>query len=372
MTKERRSNTVTIIHFRDILLYPPALNLFRYFADSNKFKKVVLCSQTDYNDNLTSAKYYNTTQQNSTNKFVRLISYLWFYLYVFSVLIITHPDDIIYYESLSFPPVYYYQKIRKKVGVYCHNHEYDTMQEYREGMSLNKWAHDLELKCYNSFQWISHTNPERIDLFLKEYPSINTSIVHSMPNHPPKLWSEIAKAHEKDKAGYPLKLVYVGALGMEDMYLKELCLWVVNQNGTITLDIYTGTNTSKQVQDFFFTLNTSYISLRGKVPYDDLPKILPAYNIGVIIYKCKTLNVIYSEPNKFFEYYVCGLDIWYPKEMISMKKNITSDSSPKIVEVDFQNLLPVEHYYSKNIKKQYKADYNAESNYMELLNKICS
>ena len=54
--------------------------------------------------------------------------------------------------------------------------------------------------------------------------------------------------------------------------------------------------------------------------------------------KATTPNVIWCETNKFYEYLICGLDVWYPKEMLLLHAMNKNKFAPKIIEVDFKDI----------------------------------
>ena len=78
------------------------------------------------------------------------------------------------------------------------------------------------------------------------------------------------------------------------------------------------------------------------VEYDQLPALLRQFDVGVILYRCRTVNYQYNASNKLFEYLMCGLDVWYPPTMLGVKPYAREDVWPRVVEVDFENLESVE------------------------------
>lgn len=53
------------------------------------------------------------------------------------------------------------------------------------------------------------------------------------------------------------------------------------------------------------------------------------------------MNFKYNETNKFYEYLISGLDVWYPKEMTLLHEMDKSVFAPQIVEMDItQGLFP--------------------------------
>ena len=121
------------------------------------------------------------------------------------------------------------------------------------------------------------------------------------------------------------------------MYFKEVAQWVKKHNSEITLDIYSK-NILDDVQKYLLELDCEEIQVKGAINYDQIPEILRSYHVGLIIYKGVTQNVKYCAPNKLFEYWACGLDIWFSTDLETSKNYKTSGVYPKVIEVDFMNL----------------------------------
>jgi hypothetical protein len=60
------------------------------------------------------------------------------------------------------------------------------------------------------------------------------------------------------------------------------------------------------------------------------------------MYRGNTRNYIYNETNKLFEYLACGLDVWYPKQMLGIKPHARTDIAPRIIELDFERLQDIQ------------------------------
>ena len=159
-----------------------------------------------------------------------------------------------------------------------------------------------------------------------------------MPNYPPKAWKN--KGFPKDEA--ITKLVYVGyTLDFNTMFAQELLDWVITKEDELILDCYLSQE-NQQVKDYLKNKEAKNICLKGKINYFELPQVLPNYNVGLILYKGHIENYVYNAPNKLFEYLACGLDVWFPKEMLGCYSYITVKEYPKVVKVDFGNLNAVE------------------------------
>ena len=75
-----------------------------------------------------------------------------------------------------------------------------------------------------------------------------------------------------------------------------------------------------------------------KPPSNCIPNVLDKYDVGLLLYKAQILNFQWNETNKFYEYLICGLDVWYPKEMLLLHEMEKSKFAPKIIEVDFKDI----------------------------------
>ncbi len=199
-------------------------------------------------------------------------------------------------------------------------------------MVLLKWFHKMEMKRYQSADWISHTNWKRMELFETD---IQQTIrrKHIIPNYPPANWSGGAPRSIQS----PLKIVYVGALSMQTMYIKEFSKWVSDQQGQVLWDIYSQQEPD-DVVSYFKELQSPYIRFSGYCAYADLPEKLRNYDVGVILYKGHIPNYIYNAPNKLFEYHVCGLDVWFPQQMTTAVEYSKTQSYPKILPIHFEQL----------------------------------
>lgn len=352
-----------VIHFNDIDKYPPALNFIEYFCKKERIKEIIVFSRTEYTSSNSKIVINNTKKFDKLNVFFRIMSYFWFYFKCFIFLLKNKPVEVIYYESLSFIPVYLYKLFYPRIKIICHYHEYESERDYGDSMILNRLNHFFEKKSYSEFYWISHTNNFRLDFFLNDNKNVNIHSAHILPNYPPKAWYDNAKKINLEN-NTVTNFVCAGALGFDDLYLKEFIIWVLEQKGKATLNLYSN-NIKQEVLDYINLLNSNLIIFNGAVPYFDLPNVLNKYDIGLILYKCNTLNFVYNEPNKFFEYYSCGLDVWFPKEMIAMKPNIQIEFRPSVIEVDYTKMKPIHEMISTSVK-WHQNNYDREKVFEEL------
>jgi len=186
-----------------------------------------------------------------------------------------------------------------------------------------------------------------------------------LPNYPPKSWYKTPSLRHS----FPIKIVYIGALGLDTMYTHEFTNWVNSQKGKVIWDIYSY-NITEETISFFNNLKSEFIHLHNGVSYYELPTILSNYDVGVILYKGHIPNYVFNAPNKLFEYLVTGLDVWYPDVMKEISKFEINDACPKVLALNFSMLEQFDLGKAIN-KKLYSLityDYFCENS----LKKICS
>lgn len=259
---------------------------------------------------------------------------MWFNLFTLIKLILNWPGRILYYETLSSYPVYFYKKyINRKAKIYVHYHEYTSPGEYASGMKLVRFFHKKEKYLYDAATWISHTNDERLKKFVLDEGLKMDDRYKLMPNYPPLSWLSA----EPPKIESQIKIIYVGALSLSTMYTREFVNWVLGMNGKVRLDIYSN-NVTPDAQIYLQQLHLHDVHLFNGVDYDSLPHILKNYHVGVILYKGHIENYIHNAPNKLFEYLACGLDVWYPDIMKGCWPYMNVYHLPKVLPIDFENM----------------------------------
>jgi len=310
---------VLVVHATPIAYFPPAMNMVRSLKEDM------------------SVKVQTISTKKCNNCYFHLLKALCFEISSIFKMLLWHPDVILYYESSSaFSPYLYKRYFNKNVKVYVHYHEYTTPEQYeRIGMRITSFYHKLERKwLYSHSDWVSQTSEKRMSMFLVDNPMIPCSVTHSLPNYPPHSWHRKEKVHSEG----PVKCVYVGSLSLDDMYIAEFCEWVNKQNGRVLFDIYCF-NFSQSFATFIKKLDCPWIKhISEGVDYYSLPNTLDKYDIGLILYKPHDMNTIWNETNKFYEYLVCGLDVWYPKGMTLLHEMDKTPFAPKIKEMDFDNM----------------------------------
>ncbi len=365
-----------IIHFQPLERYPPVVNFIRFVESQADYKKDLHVITVHPGKGRKTYEFpgviaHRLGAVKERGKTQRILFYLLFNIRSLLLLIKYRPAVVLYYESLSgFAPLWYKRWVNKKARIFIHYHEYTTPQEYASGMFLNRMIHKREREMYNKVNWVSHTNSKRMEMFLHDVGKNRPSATFILPNYPPQHWirtASVVKRVSDKRIGF----VHVGALSLDSMFTREMAEFVAGHPEECYLHIYSD-NHDKQAKEFLTGLNVPNIEFRGGLLYDELPAVLAQYDIGIILYKGVIPNHVYSEPNKFFEYLICGLNVWYPKEIKGMYCFDQPDNKPWVRRVDFAHLqLPSlsDGYRKEALSAQ---SYTAESVYIDLWRQIKS
>jgi hypothetical protein len=173
-------------------------------------------------------------------------------------------------------------------------------------------------------------------MFLEDHPQVPETLMRVVPNYPPPQWLSVAEIGSLPATG-PLRLVYVGAVSLSDTFIREVADWVAKHGeDRVRLDIYAG-NTAPAAREYLLNLNSPAVRFFPEgVPYQELPRILGNYNVGLILYRGTTRNYVYNAPNKLFEYLICGLDVWYPRQMLGIRPVAADLQRQQVLELDFE------------------------------------
>jgi hypothetical protein len=371
----KKLKKIAIIHFQPIELYPPVCNFLSLLEVDDMVKKN--CVQVFTNETVfeevradfckISLKRWSVIGRKE-NRFKRFFGYMLFNFGTLFSLLRMRPSDILYYETYSSFPALIYCYIFRNCRLFVHYHEYRDKKWYRTGMKSVKWFHEIEKKiCYNRAVWISHTNKDRMDFFLNDNNlNLDGKKFFIYPNYPPALWMQQRLKLNNERN--VIKLVYVGSFGSaENLYIKEVLTWVKSMKSEVTLDVYSF-NISKEIEEIIKEINAQNVFIHGPSPYKLLPQVLSQYDVGLIIYKGKDANFVYNEPNKLFEYLICGLDVWYPMQMIGCHSFDRVDAYPKIIRLNFENLgeYDVRKLFNRQGINKQAMDYTCENASAEL------
>ncbi len=327
-----------ILHFQPIEYYPPTQNLINNFPlDGIRLFVLTTFSSRIECFKKSKVKFLRLVNfENSSNSIIRNIKIIWFNIISVFQLIRIGPSSILVFETWSIFPAFIYKFIQPSVKLLVHFHEYTSPYQRKNNESkFFQVLWKIEKKILSRVEWISQTNMQRLELYKKDNMPLKETVFNVLPNYPPKAWLDFSsKSYEKNKS---YKLVYVGSLSTSNMYLKELVDWIESKDGILTLDIYS-INLNEDVRYYLEKKASQYSTIKSAVLYKDLPSVLSEYNAGLVIYNGGNLNFLYNAPNKLFEYWACGLDVWFSSDLITSKEYITNDVYPKVIEVDFKQL----------------------------------
>jgi len=360
---------ILILHFRPISLYPPILNLLKYISEHTDLKVTVLTSSTTHSkfvkyDNIKIVEVFAHDFEDSKKTFFTKFRYLRFYFMTLWYLMINRFRFIIYYESISVIGLWLSKQMKllsSDIVIAAHYHEYFSIKEMKNQMLLERLGYRLENSILKLCDWISHTNAHRKNLFLMDKKFLSPEKLNAMPNYPSINWFNLNK--KNSEINHPIKLVFVGALSLEDMYIREVFDWVYKQEGQLTLDIIS-LNIKDEVLDLIQEKNSKRIKYIGSYNYMDLPQVLSNYDVGLILYNGNSNNFIYNAPNKLFEYLACGLDVWFSNDLITSREYIIENSYPKVLEVNFNRLDEFDFQSAISRKGLY---YQPTNHYCELV-----
>ena len=335
---------VTVVHWFPLEQFPPAQNLLRFLRDSEQVDACCLTTSNDrgYPDFFVDGCpiFRRNFPGIRMGRLKRLWLLLSFPIWVFIKLWRLKPEVVLYLEPHSAPGVFLYSVLHPGCRIFIHYHEYRELSHYRErGNLVARVAHRLEqLWLYRRAEWISHTNSDRVDLFLKDVPGVAREKMRVMPNYPPADWLRTRGA-AWPAVGEPLRLFYAGAASFRDTWIREVCEWVLMQPASeVTLDLMIN-NSDRETRDWLESIRCDQVGVNTiGIDYAQLPELLRNYHVGLILYRGTTRNYIYNAPNKLFETLVCGLDVWYPPCMLGVKPYDRADVVPRVLETDFEHL----------------------------------
>ena len=334
--------TLAVVHWLPAEMYPPTMNLVRYFADSGRWQ-VALHTSANHR-NLPDFRHSGVAIHRSPapgrrRAGRRAWAYLMFHLGTALRLIVARPDVVLYVEPQSAFPVFLASFSRRRFPLFIHHHEYhDPEQFLRPGMRLPRLFHRLERsRLFQRADWISHTNEKRLELFLRDHPDVDPALGRILPNYPPASWFGFPNHAWAGEAPAPLRMVYVGSLSRKDTYIEEIVSWLREQPAqSVTLDIF-AYNLHQETHDFLKANEGRGVRFFSEgITYDALPNTLREYHTGLLLYKANTTNYQYNATNKLFEYLACGLDVLFPTQMLGVKPYARQDVAPRVMEVDFE------------------------------------
>jgi hypothetical protein len=333
---------LAFVHWFPLEFYPPATNLLDTFSSEDSLDVLTLTStnlkgRREYEKSSIQIKRFASPEANE-NPLVRLFRYAVFPVFGFLRLLVFRPDAILYIEPQSSFVVFIYAFFFRRCRILIHHHEYhDQHQFHRTGMRLVRFYHRFERRfLFPRADWISHTNQDRIKMFLEDHPKLDPSILRELPNYPPSSWQETRnRAWKQVTPVSPLRLVYVGSLSTDTTFIAEVLNWIAGAQD-VELDVYSY-NFSSEIPTLFDQTACDSIRFHSTgIDYNELPVLLSRYHVGLILYKGTTRNYVYNASNKLFEYLTLGLDVWYPKQMLGVKPFARDSVFPRVLEVDYE------------------------------------
>lgn len=332
---------IALVHFQPLEHYPPVMNCIRDMEEA-KVSELKIFSTHSKNNWFSSSYPIYRLGNYTTSRWSRYWTYLNFNFVSFFFLCYYRPKKVLYYETYSSWPVYWYKKLFPSVYIFIHFHEYVSENEKKVSSAYYKYLLKKETALLKKAIWISHTNEDRMRFFQQDYPFVRKEQCHILPNYPPADWALRAQQIRANRQVSAIKrMVYVGALGIDTTYIQEIAAWIIEQKGAYTLDIYSA-NVDKAVLDFLHNLKSSYILIHKEILYFELPEQLATYDIGLVLYKGHIPNYVYNVPNKVYEYLVSGLEVWHSEELISTNKFKQEYDIQQLISINFTNLMSLQ------------------------------
>ncbi len=332
---------ICIITFSPVEFLPPLVNLL----NDRRWKKFdVLCCAPKHPDafpleiDAFAIRFVRIPFGYHRCKLANLWEKIRIYLSFLFQLIRFRPDAIFYIESPIALPVWLYRKfINRRLKLLIHYYEYMTPEEFSRSRGSG-FPHRLEQQLYPLASWVSQCNGKRLEMF-REDNGIAPEICRVIPNYPPRKWRDAFR--ERAVLSSPLKLVYVGALNNETMYVREMAEYVRANSGRVVWDIYSF-QVAPETVELLREIETPGIRCFSRgISYDELPGLLAEYDVGLVLYRGTTMNYRYNHTNKFFEYLVLGLDVWCPQVLPLLAEYETHGVYPKVVCLDFGRLSEI-------------------------------
>lgn len=335
---------LAFIHELPLEYYPPATNLIEYVSS---FSDVDIAVYSTHNQRgrpeYTNSKVKIWRPQKSSSK-NRVLQRLKWHFHVARDLARHSVNAVLYMEPHSaLAPYLYYRWFRGKAKLFVHHHEYYSPEDYRTLSNKTiRFFHRLETSyLLPNAQWISQTNPKRLELFSADHPTVSRDKMQVLQNLPPANWSKVSNhAWSNACQDGPLKLVYVGSVSLTDTHIEAVIHWIQQKpQQDVSLDVYAY---QVDVQTAEYLKNNAGPNIRFHsegIAYRDIPNMLKDYHVGLILYKGNTVNFQHNATNKLFEYLACGLDVWYADGLKGVELYKTKGTYPQVLPVCFQSLV---------------------------------
>lgn len=343
---------IGIVHHLAFEFYPPAENLLTYLSQQPSVHTLLITTPADDGGEKVAQEAESRKVGNSSvlrlpgpNRRNRSLARFWktlvWHMRAAAALYSHRPDLVLAVETHSALAVWFYRVLfRGRAQLVIQHYEYTSQPEYhRVGNRLLRLNRFFEQRLFSFARRVTQTNPDRLRLFQAENPALHADQLAVWPNYPPAAWAaSVAPVFPHDPGGR-LRLVFVGAVSLRDTWIGPLAEWIsCSGQKHCTLDVY-ASRCDEETAEFLRRCEGPHLRVHsGGVAYRTLPQLLRKYDVGLILYRGNTLNFVWNETNKLFEYLSCGLDVWFPDCMKSVARRARSDVAPRILETDFATL----------------------------------
>jgi hypothetical protein len=330
-TGEGAGMKIAFVHQLPLEIYPPASNALAILAGQAGWE-VRVWSSAGGNG---MRPYQNCAVGVTRPDFpgprcgsvARLAGFVRWHLRVARDLARWRPAAVISVEPHSALAVWiYYRLFGGTARLIIHHHEYYAPGDYlKPGSRTSRICHYFEKTyLFGRAVWVSQTNDARLRLLMNDCGAVTGGNARLWPNFPPREWSDRVKAAKavahSPLSDPPLRLICVGSLSFEDTFIREVAEWVAARPGRVSLHVC-GHNVRPDVWHWLASLAVPNITCQpAGCAYDELPELLVRFAVALVLYKGNTLNFVHNVPNKAVEALVCGLEVWYPPEMVGMSE----------------------------------------------------
>lgn len=332
---------VAYVHVLPLEYYPPARNLLGIMAAQPAWRVRAWSSENRRGQppaRIPGVEISRPAQSARGIMPVRVLRLLTWHIRTALELAAWRPDAVMYVEPHSAPAAWiYYRILRGTAALFIHHHEYYAPEDYRRrGMRLLRRSLVLEQRyLFPRAAWISQTNQPRLDLLLQWNRSIRPEAAKVLPNYPLRRFVEIAASAGAKPASAMTRLIYVGSASFEDTFIREAANLVMRHPDRVTLHV-AGNNIQSDVWEWLGSLNAVNITTDpAGADYEELPRLLSDYDVGLVLYRGNTLNFVHNVTNKAIEYLAAGLEVWYPPVMSGIRRFHEAHPTERLVAMDF-------------------------------------
>jgi len=338
---------LAVVHQLPLERYPPVGNLLECLDEKHDIEVLVLSSprhDDSFKEQLGSGRVQSNVRRLSCHSRWMALRWLRTLLWHCRTAWELHrfrPHVVLSVEPHSAVAVWLHRNIcRGRARLVIQHYEYYSEDDYRRpGNRLLRLNRLFERSLLKQADRVTQTNPDRLRLFLADNPQLRADQLSVWPNYPPKSWLPLPERQWPVNPTGPLRLVIAGAVSLRDTCIGPLAEWINSERQTAcTLDIYANSIDAETEAWLRHQIGDRLRYHPGGVPYAELPRILQAFDVGLILYRCHTVNFVWNATNKLFEYLLCGLDVWYPPCMSGVAPYARSTAAPRVLETDFESL----------------------------------